>query len=49
MSSDGYFEGWQIESAAIECASADLMALMQTTAETTDNDEYDVCLVVLNA
>lgn len=44
MSSDGYFDGWQVESAAIECAVADLMALMRTTAETTDNDEYDIRL-----
>lgn len=41
-SSDGYFEGWQIESAAIECAIADLMALVRATAEVTDNDEYDL-------
>jgi hypothetical protein len=38
----GYFEGWQVESSAIECAIADLMALIRTTAETTGNDEYDV-------
>lgn len=44
MSSDGYFDGWQVESAAIECAVADLMALLRTTAETTDNDEYDIRL-----
>lgn len=42
MSSDSYFEGWQVESSAIECATADLMALMRTTAEVTDNDEYDI-------
>ncbi|GAB2829185.1 hypothetical protein GCM10027176_36730 [Actinoallomurus bryophytorum] len=42
MSSDGYFEGWQIESSAIECAVADLMALVRATAEATDNDEYAV-------
>ena len=42
MSSDGYFDGWQLASVAIECAIADLMALVRTTAETTDNDEYDV-------
>lgn len=39
---DGYFEGWQVESSAIECAIADLMALIRTTAEATANDEYDV-------
>lgn len=44
MSSDGYFEGWQVESAAIECAIADLLALARITAETTGNDEYDVRL-----
>lgn len=44
MSSDGYFEGWQVESAAIECAIADLLALVRMTAETTGNDEYDVRL-----
>lgn len=42
MSSDGYFEGWQVESSAIECAIADFMALIRVTAETTDNDEYDL-------
>ncbi|WP_204801724.1 helix-turn-helix domain-containing protein [Mycobacterium riyadhense] len=38
---DGYFEGWQVESSAIECAIADFMALIRTTAEATGNDEYD--------
>ena len=42
ISSDGYSEGWQVESSAIECAIADLMALIRATAEATDNDEYDV-------
>ncbi|AGZ44202.1 transcriptional regulator [Actinoplanes friuliensis DSM 7358] len=42
LSHDQYLDGWQIESAAIECAIADLMALIRTTAEATDNDEYDV-------
>lgn len=42
MNGDSYFEGWQIESAAIECAIADLMALIRVTAGATDNDEYDV-------
>ncbi len=46
MSSDGYFEGCQVESVAIECAIADLLALTRTTAETTGNDEYDVRLGV---
>jgi hypothetical protein len=44
MSSDGYFEGWQVESSAIECATADLLALARITAEATGNDEYDVRL-----
>lgn len=39
---DSYFEGWQVESAAIECAIADVMAVIRTTAEATDNEEYDV-------
>lgn len=42
MSSDEYFEGWQVMSSAIECGIADFMALIRTTAEATDNDEYDV-------
>lgn len=42
MTSDGYFEGSQVQSAAIECGIADLMALIRATAEATDNDEYDV-------
>lgn len=41
-SSNTYWEGWQIESVAIECAIADLMALIRTTAGATDNDEYDL-------
>jgi len=41
-SSDEHFEGGQIESSAIECAIADLMALVRATAEATDNDEYDL-------
>lgn len=39
---EGYFEGWQVESSAIECAIADFMALLRTAADTTGNDEYDV-------
>ncbi len=42
MSSDGYFGGSQVQSTAIECGIADLMALLRATAEATDNDEYDV-------
>jgi hypothetical protein len=40
--SNTYWEGWQIESVAIECAIADLMALIRATAGATDNDEYDL-------
>jgi hypothetical protein len=43
-SSDGYFEGRQIESSAIESSVADIMALVRATAEATDNDEYDIRL-----
>jgi hypothetical protein len=42
MTSHGYFEGSQVQSAAIECSIADLMALIRATAEATGNDEYDV-------
>ncbi|WP_252342189.1 hypothetical protein [Rhodococcus sp. 14-2483-1-2] len=44
MSMDGYRGGWEVESSAVECAVADLMALARKTAEMTDNDEYDVRL-----
>ena len=44
VSRDEHFDGCQVESAAIECAVADLMALVRTTAEMTGNDEYDVRL-----
>lgn len=40
--SDEYFGGGQVESAAIECAIADFMALIRQAAEETGNDEYDV-------
>jgi hypothetical protein len=42
LSRDEHLEGWQVESSAIECAIADLMALIRATAEATDNDEYEV-------
>jgi len=42
MSGDGYFGGWQVQASAIECAIADLMALVRATAEATDNDECDL-------
>lgn len=41
-SMDGYYEGHEVEGRALECAVADAMALMRTTAEETGNDEYDV-------
>ncbi|MBC8988513.1 ATP-binding protein, partial [Pedobacter sp. N36a] len=42
MSSDGYFAGSQVQSDAVECGVAGLMALIRTTADATGNDEYDV-------
>lgn len=42
MSSADYFDGSQVQSAAIECAIADLMGLIRATAEATGNDEYDL-------
>jgi hypothetical protein len=42
MSSNVYFEGWQVASSAVECAIADFMALIRATAEATDNDEYNL-------
>jgi hypothetical protein len=42
VSRDAYDEGWQIRSSAVECAIADFMALIRTTARATGNDEYDV-------
>lgn len=44
MSSEDYFGGGQVESSAIECAIADVLALTRITAEATGNDEYDVRL-----
>lgn len=41
-SNDSYFEGSQVQSAAIECAIADFMGLIRSTAEATGNDEYDL-------
>ncbi|MDQ2874540.1 MAG: hypothetical protein M3Y33_06945 [Actinomycetota bacterium] len=37
-----YPEGWLVRSSAIECAIADVMALVRATAEATDNGEYEV-------
>lgn len=39
---DGHDEGWQVQSSAIECAIADLMALIRVTAQATDNEEYEL-------
>lgn len=36
------FEGWQVMSTALECAVADVMALIRSTGEATDNQEYEV-------
>lgn len=44
LSMDGYHEGWQVASSAVECAVADLMALVRQTAAATDHDEYDLRL-----
>ncbi len=46
MSHDGYFEGGQVQSSAIECAVADLMAIVRTTAHLTGNTEYDLRLTI---
>lgn len=37
-----YFEGWEVQSTAIECSVADLMALLRTTAGMAGTTEYDV-------
>lgn len=42
MSSDGYFEGWQVEGRGIECGIADFTALVRAVAETQHLDEYEV-------
>jgi hypothetical protein len=42
VSSGGYLEGSEVESAAIECGIADFMGLVRATAEATDNQEYEV-------
>lgn len=39
---DEYLQGTELESAMIECAVADFMALTRLTAAATDNDEYDI-------
>ncbi len=40
--SGGYFYGWQVQSAAIECAVADFMALIRGAADATGGGEYDI-------
>lgn len=42
MSSDGYFEGRQVESSAIECAVADFMGLVRATVQESGDGEHDV-------
>lgn len=42
MSRDGYFDGWEVQSRAIECAVADLMSLVRATAEELGSSEYDI-------
>lgn len=39
---DGYAEGWQLDAASIECAVADLMALVRATAAARATTDYDV-------
>lgn len=39
---DQYLGGWQVLASDLECAIADLMALIRTTAKATDTDEYEV-------
>lgn len=40
--SNEYYEGWQLMSLAVECAVADLMALVRATAGATGGGEYEV-------
>lgn len=42
MGNGDYYGGNEIESSAIECAVADLMALVRTTAQAADTEEYEV-------
>ena len=42
MSSDEYWEGWQVEGRGVECAVADFMALIRAAARFLHLDEYDV-------
>ncbi|MFF0516167.1 helix-turn-helix domain-containing protein [Streptomyces sp. NPDC004250] len=36
------FAGWEVQTTAIECGVADLLAMLRTTAQVTGVDEYDV-------
>lgn len=42
MSSDGFHDGWQVESLGIECCIADFAALIRATAEARSVDEFEV-------
>src|SRR5690625_2668551 len=42
QSSDGYFEGWEVEGRGVECCIADFTALIRAVAETQHLDEYEV-------
>ncbi len=46
-SSDGYFEGWEVEAGAIEAAVADFAALIRATAAALHHGEYDICVGVV--
>lgn len=46
-SSDGSFEGWEVEARAIEAAVADFTALIRATAAAPHHGEYDVCVGVV--
>ncbi len=39
---DGHAEGWQVNSATVECAVADLMALVRATAAASGTTDYDI-------
>lgn len=39
---DGHAEGWRVDSASIECAVADLMALVRATAAASGTTDYDI-------
>jgi Putative DNA-binding domain len=46
-SSDGSFEGWEVEARGIEAAVADFTALIRATAAALHHGEYDVCVGVV--